>query len=423
MKKKTLFNVGILTFTNIFVRFAGMLYKIWLAKNISPLSLGIYQLATSVYGFFITPVASGLPSAVNRLCAKHSTSAENVLYCALRTAVIPLAFSVGIIFFGRDIISNLILHTPDGSLTAVALIPAVALGGLSVLPASYLHAKGRSAVPAFIEIAEQSSKILFAVVLVRVFSDFFGNEQSLIPVLSLSFGSAVSFLLSFKFVKFTGEKGRFYGELAQNAIPPTFARIVTSLLHLANVSVLPVCLAKYGYGSEEAVSLYGILSSMAYPIVFIPMTAISAVCTVYLPEIAKNLNDFKVIKSKFTRYLLSVTVLSGIFCIGLLLFAPYFCLKFFGNGESGHFAVLLIPCALFCGMKQICSATLNGLGRQKWVAVLSIADGTLGLLLTLLLAGKYGIYGFIAGNCVQDLIAFALSFALCVKFIKKGEIK
>lgn len=422
MKKKTLFNVGILTFTNIFVRIAGMTYKIWLAKSISPVSLGIYQLALSVYGFFVTPVASGLPSAVNRLCAKYSSDAENVLYCALRTAFIPLTVSAGIMFFGKDIISELVLHTHNGSLTVLALIPAVTLGGISALPASFLHAKGRSALPALFEIAEQVSKIVFACVFVRICTNI--REQSVIPALAVSFGALVSFLLVFAFVKKPKCKsGKYYGELAKNAVPPTVARIITSLLHLANVSVLPVCLAFYGYGREEALSQYGILTSMAYPIVFVPMTAIGAMCTVYLPEIAKNLGDFKSIKRKFAGYLLVATALSAFFCVGILLFAPYVCLKFFGNGEAGHFAVLLIPCTLFCGMKQICACTLNGLGRQVSLTVLSVLDGVFGLVLTLLLVGKYGIYGFIFGNCVQDFFAFILTFGFCVKYIKKGESK
>ena len=65
------FNMGVLALSNIIVRFIGMAYKVWLAKEISPVALGIYQLAMSVYSVFITPVASGLPNATSRLCAKY----------------------------------------------------------------------------------------------------------------------------------------------------------------------------------------------------------------------------------------------------------------------------------------------------------------------------------------------------------------
>mgnify|MGYP007043841051 FL=1 len=51
MRKKTVFNIGMLTASNAIVRISGMLYKVWLAKNISPAALGIYQLSLSVYGF------------------------------------------------------------------------------------------------------------------------------------------------------------------------------------------------------------------------------------------------------------------------------------------------------------------------------------------------------------------------------------
>ena len=66
-----IFNIGMLTISNIAVRFLGMVYKVWLSQAISPVALGIFQLSMSVYMVLITPVASGLPNAVSRLSAKY----------------------------------------------------------------------------------------------------------------------------------------------------------------------------------------------------------------------------------------------------------------------------------------------------------------------------------------------------------------
>ena len=36
------FNIGMLTISNIAVRFLGMAYKVWLSQAISPVALGIF---------------------------------------------------------------------------------------------------------------------------------------------------------------------------------------------------------------------------------------------------------------------------------------------------------------------------------------------------------------------------------------------
>lgn len=68
--------------------------------------------------------------------------------------------------------------------------------------------------------------------------------------------------------------------------------------------------------------------------------------------------------------------------------------------------VMLIPSVLFSGLNQVSSTMLNGLGRQKRLMINNIIDGCLGLLLTYLLVWRFGIYGFVVGNCIQDILAF-----------------
>lgn len=411
-----------LTVSNVLVRISGMLYKVWLAKSISPASLGIYQLSLSVYGFFITPVASGLPGAVNRLCAKYSTDSKSVLACALRISLLPLIVSGITMLFGKDLIAAAFLHEPSASGAVLALIPAVTLGAAATLPAGYLHSKGKSSLPAVFEMTEQISKIAFAVLLIKLFAGGTRQNDAVFPALAISFGGIISFILTFAAVGKRGiPKKEYYPEIVKNALPPTAARGIAALLHLGTTSVLPLCLMKSGLSHESALSQYGVLTSMAYPVVFIPMTAISAICVVYLPDIAKNLKNSAYIKRRFCRCLLAVFIISLFFSLLLLLFAPYAAGKLFFRPEAGRYMVLLIPSVIFLGLKQICATTLNGLGRQKELTFASVLDGVCGLALTFILAQKFGIYGFIAANCLQDIAAFAVHFILCKKHIK-GEI-
>jgi len=80
--------------------------------------------------------------------------------------------------------------------------------------------------------------------------------------------------------------------------------------------------------------------------------------------------------------------------------------------------VMLIPSVIFLGLSQVSRTVLNGLGKQKTLMITSVVDGAFGLVLTYILVWKFGIYGFVAGNCIQDFIAFVINFLICTHQIK-----
>ncbi len=423
MKKRTFFSIGMMTFSNAAVRVLGMLYKVWLAGMISPPALGIYQLSMSLYTVFITPVASGLPNATARLCAKYSDEKKekDVLASAVKLALVPLMLSGIIMILLKDVLAGMFLHEQSAYGAVLALVPAVTVGALAALPAGYFHACGKSGYPAFFEIIEQLAKIAFAFAVIKLFSRGTLGDAAL-PALAVSFGGVLSFFMLFLCVgKLDMKKGGFTRELLQNAVPPTLARLATSLLHLATTTVLPLKLMSFGLSREAALSEYGILTSMAYPVVFIPVTVTSALCVVYMPQVAKNLQNPQIIKKKFFSSFLFALAVSAGFAILLLLFAPFAATKIFSQPLAGRYMVMLIPSVLFTGINQVCASTLSGMGRQKTLMAISIIDGCIGLLLTVLLAGTFGIYGFIIGNGIQDALAFLMYIFSLIRWRKKYE--
>lgn len=414
-----------LALSNVLVRILGLVYKVWLAKEISPVALGIYQLAMSVYSVFITPVASGLPSATSRLSAKYLSQHKEdlVLSSAMRLALFPLTASLIILLLGRNMIAGIFLHDKTMGTVILALIPAVTVGALASLPSAYLHAKGRSAVPAVLEIIEQLFKVLTAFLLLKAFTQLTVPEEAAVPVVAVSLGGVLSFIMTVLFVKkISFKKGGFERELLENALPHTLARLGTSVLHLCTTTVLPLCLIHFGLSKEAALSEYGILTSMAYPVVFAPMTVISAISVITLPEIAKSLESYKAVLQKFRLSFIISLAITLLFSLFILLFAPYLAEKLFRQALAGRFMVMLIPSIIFLGLSNVSRTLLNGLGKQKTLMVTSIVDGMFGLILTFFLARSFGIYGFILGNCIQDLLAFLLNFTLCLRELRTLQL-
>ena len=410
-----------LSLSNIIVRVAGLAYKVWLASVISPVALGLYQLAMSVYSVFITPVATGLPSATNRLSAKYaSVDDKGVFASALKLALVPTVVSFFLLFLGKDIFASLFLHEKSAGILIVALIPALTLGMISSIPASYLHSQGKTAYPAVFEIFEQCGKILFSILLIKLCTFKSDVHEALVPTLAVSLGGILSFIMMFSKTGFPSLKNSIYQkELLENAVPPTLARLVTSLLHLGTTTVLPLGLVAYGMSKEGALSVYGVLTSMAYPVVFAPMTVLSAICVVTLPQISSHLNDRGYIKKKFRQTFLYSLLITLVFSVLLLFFAKKLATEVFAQPIAAGFMIMLIPSIIFLGLNHSVRMVLSGLGKQKALMTTAIIDGAIGLILTCILVRFFGIYGFIFGNVLQDTLAFIINLCLYFKYINK----
>ena len=71
--RKTVFikNAAILTASSLILRFAGILFKVWLAARIGAEGIGLYQLIFSVYVLASTFATSGISTAVTRLVTEE----------------------------------------------------------------------------------------------------------------------------------------------------------------------------------------------------------------------------------------------------------------------------------------------------------------------------------------------------------------
>ena len=82
--QKTLF----LSASHFVVRSIGFLLRLWLSRELGAQAMGLVELAQSAQMLLITPVVTGLPAAVSRLCAKaEGKERARVVRCALLLAL------------------------------------------------------------------------------------------------------------------------------------------------------------------------------------------------------------------------------------------------------------------------------------------------------------------------------------------------
>ena len=122
--KKTLFikNAAILTVSSLILRFAGIIFRVWLAAKIGAEGIGLYQLVFSVYMFAATFATSGVCTAVTRLVSEalvddNKAKIKQILSkCIFISCVIALV-SISVLYFGAGFIATQLLKDTRASLS------------------------------------------------------------------------------------------------------------------------------------------------------------------------------------------------------------------------------------------------------------------------------------------------------------------
>ena len=85
MVGKTLF----LSCSHFVVRVIGFAMRIWLSRELGPQAMGLVELAQSAQMLLVTPVVSGLPAAVTRMCAKAEPARQRrIVGCGMALALL-----------------------------------------------------------------------------------------------------------------------------------------------------------------------------------------------------------------------------------------------------------------------------------------------------------------------------------------------
>ena len=71
MKNKVYANTSIVTILSVAERGLGFLYRIVLSRLLGAEGLGIYQVALSLFAFFLTIGSGGIPITVSRIITKN----------------------------------------------------------------------------------------------------------------------------------------------------------------------------------------------------------------------------------------------------------------------------------------------------------------------------------------------------------------
>ncbi len=429
--KRYVRNATLLVGASLLMRTVSLAFEAYTSQKVGAEGMGLFSLIMSVYGFAVTFATSGVSLAVTRLVAEaigrgEEAEARAVMHRSTLYALLFGGAASVVLFSFASPIGNLLLGdartVPSLRLLSITLVPIA----LSSVYSGYFQAVRRVSRNAASGLFGQALRILLTVY----------GLMALLPgglgyaCLALVGGSAISELLSFLFLllAYLIDRRRFGREMGLcNTRPPANANIwqrifgitlplaastyVRSGLLTVEHLLIPVMLTASGLGRGDALASYGVLHSMAIPLVLYPAAIPSAFAGLLIPEMAESSVRGERRRIRYmTERALGATMVFSVAVAGILIASSAeFGMVFYRNEEAGEFIRLLAPVVLLMYLDHVTDAVLKGLGYQVYSMWVNIADACLSILLVLLLLPRMGAVGYVFVIGLAELFNFSLS--------------
>lgn len=448
--RSMLYGTMILSTANLIVRLLGFAYRVFLSRMIGPQGMGLVQLVFPVFQIAITLIAAGIPAAVSRLISEKNVKRD--IYGMQRTMAVAITM-VTIIsttltllaLLNLDFIIRVIIKDERTKGALFILFPNVIFIGIGATLKGFFYGQKDIHPPALAEIIEQLVRMTVAIGLIYwlVPKENFTLAAALV-MLGTVFGELASLLFLHthynkakknlqlqdtysmssmrKRTLLTDTTKQVAGAITAIALPITTTRLINSLMFAANAILIPQRLMAGGMIREQSVGLFGILSGMVMPLMFLPFTITNALTVVIIPNLSESLamNRWKDIQNKINKAIrLTCYITFPATALLASLGRPMGDLLY----QQPLVGTLLIPLSyslLLHSLQHTCSGILNGLGKQNRAALHFMAGSSIQLICTwfLLANPSIRIWGMVIGFTLSSLVVSTANLIAVLKTAK-----
>ena len=428
--KRVLFikNTLLLTATALFLRFAGMIFKIWLSGKVGSEAIGLYQIIMSVYICAASFATSGLSTAVTRLVtdelAVSGGGAKKIVSRGMLLTVFAALICFLVLFFGSDPISHYIIGDMRAAFPIKILSLSLFFIGICSCFRGYFIARRKALGSSISQITEQLVRIAVTAALILSADEINVVSATVAIVIGDTAAEAMASLLLFimyrldvKGVSAVGGESGTVKKLLNIAIPITSGRYLSTFLRTAESTAVPRLLTLGGLSSAAAISSFGMIKGMALPLILFPSAVLSAVSLLLIPEIseAKAKGNQILLRSTVFTVLKATTLISIIVGLVFLFCGNTLGAMLYHESEVGRYICLLAPLTPLMYIDSIADGMLKGLDKQSALFRYSVADSAIRLILIFLILKPFGIDGFIGIMYFSNLITAVLHFRMLIK--------
>ncbi len=383
---------------SVLTRFFGFLFRIYLSRELGPELLGVYQVASSVFGVLSVLVASGIPLAISKLTAKYRVLKDIKSENSVTTSALIIGVTVAILlclvivlfrdFFGK-------LFTDERCIyILITLLPAVIAGAVySAFRGSLWGTQNYFSV-CWTELAEQVLRIVIFVIMANFL--YMGLDKASMAGWSLSIACIISALLAmivyFKSGKRLANPRGYFRPVLNSAVPVTGVRTASSLIQPVIAVLFPAMLVLAGYTNEQAMASYGMAMGMTFPLLFLPSTIVGALSFTLIPELSTAIakNEKELIANRIKTSLIFAVFISAMVIPFYMGVGEPIGKFLYNNSASGLYLARAAWVMLPLGLSNITSSILNSYNLEVKSFINNIIGG---VLLLGIIAGFSGLMG------------------------------
>ena len=444
----------LLTGAGLFCRVLGFFYRIYMSRTIGAEGLGLYNMIHPLFSIAFAVCAGSIQTALSQYIAANQEKGPAVFKCglflSLSLSVIPLL----LLWKGKMFLAGNILSEPQAARYLPVLAVSVPFACLHACINGYYYGMNKAHIPSFSQIAEQVIR-MGAVWLLVGYLEKNGKSVTvglaveghlIVEMASAAFTFLALFLVPPQRKErqnetLIGETGRQRREqkrvekenvLGDNAVfanlgpililalPLMGNRLVLNLLGSAEAILIPSRLIDYGLTNKEALSIYGVLTSMALPFILFPSALTNSMAVLLLPSAAKaqaekdesRISTMVTLSFRYSCYM-------GILCIGLFIrFDKSLGTIIFHNELSGSFIMVLCWLCPFMYLATTMGSIQNGLGKTGITFLQNMFAMGIRLVFVLFAVPLFGIRGYLWGFLVSELL---LAFLCCFSVRRQVE--
>lgn len=421
----------LLTSTGFICRILGFFYRIFMSRTIGAEGLGIYNMVHPIFSICFAVCAGSIQTALSQYVAANQARGKAVFKTGLVIAM-SLSFLLAWGIYGNaGFLAEKLLLEPRCAPFLPVMAVSVPFAALHACINGYYYGMQKARVPAFSQVAEQVIRMGAVFLMAGIWLDS-GRE---ITVSLAVYGHLIGEMASAAFTVFC--LGFFPPSGSDNSklrkvIPLSFResasplmalalplmgnRLILNVLGSAEAIWIPNKLMSSGLTNSEALSIYGVLTSMALPFILFPSAITNSMSVLLLPTVAEAQaagNEGRI--SSMISMSLRYSCYMGILCIGIFtIFGNQLGISVFHDPNAGTYITILSWLCPFMYLATTMGSILNGLGRTSITFFQNVSAMVIRLGFVLFAIPRFGILGYLWGMLASELALALMSF-LAVK--------
>lgn len=405
----------LLTVAGLITRIIGFFYRIFLSHTIGAEGVGIYQLIFPLYALTFSLTVSGIQTAISRFVAQAAASSKCSCNsrCYLTAGLILSLFlsflcTILLYVFAQPLAVHF-LEEPRCTVLLQILSLTIPFGAIHACINGYYYGLKKTFVPAASQLFEQLVRVGCVFLIYQISLEQQRPVTVSMAVWGLVAGEIGSVLFSISFIgrgKTQGNRLLGLKQIFLMSAPLCANRILVNLLQSLEATMIPGQLRHYGYSVSESLSVYGVLTGMALPMVLFPSVITNSVSVMLLPVIAEaqEKKEQRYIRSAVKKTCFYSLILGFSCTLCFLLLGNWMGKVLFANQLAGTFIVILGWMCPFLYLSTTLSSILNGLGKTTTTFTLNIIGLSIRIAFVVWGIPAFGIKAYLWGTLASQIV-------------------